>query len=391
MDKKKLIRRILLPLPGDIYRTGKEIYEEKEQKEQNERETLVSKFCNTCEKCHSAEEAKDIVSHYDNIISQIGINSKLNVECLSAISKMSEQYNVPKISEMRRIWIEAMDNIVYGNECQKGFDKTNDLFFSQTNGRFTDEYEFGKRQFIFLTDNDKEIAGCIDKNKRIQWVFSLDKRPSDIKFYPAGHPLPYNLYVAHPVKKGLYFPYEIAEDVIFDDKVEDYCYLLQCLGATRITARSIKGKKISTDWSGKTTFESEGGWGPIIGTGNAKIGINHNNHHETNDSTEWCWQFSPTKKPFVPENLAWLEHEPEWQKIVMSRTNGNTTNWTKKISSLESSCLNVNIYSDLDSSFRFFLVKAQGKMESDVKVTRNSHEETIWEISADFKPWEEFE
>jgi hypothetical protein len=266
------------------------------------------------------------------------------------------------------------------------------LFFNGVGSNFIDKYEFGKRQFVFLSNNDGELAGCIDsKYNHIQWAFSLDRRPSDMKFYPSGHPLPYNLYAAHPVKKGLYFPYDQAEDIIFNDKVEDYFILLQALGATRITARSIKGHSISRDIASDLEIRTKGGYGLIVGEGNGKVKGNCHTDTETNNSTEWSWEFSPLRKPFVPEGLVWLEHEPEWQKMVKARTEGNATKWTKRISSSESSCINVNTYAELDTSFRFFLVKAHGAGNAEFKYNRKSHEETIWEISADFKPVEDFE
>ena len=389
MDKWKIARRILLPLPGDIIRTISEYEDEKEQKALDKKK--IEDFFEGCDNCSSADEAKDVYASYGDVVKIIGTNDQRNVDCLAKLSDLNERFNVPQVGEMRRLWMGAMESSKFKHEYKKGFEKTNDFFLSQSGRSFVDEYEFGKRQFVYFTDNNSELAGCIDKYNHIQWAFSLDKRPSDMKFLPTGHPLPYHLYVAHPVKKGLYIPYELAEDVIFNDKVEDYFILLQALGATRITARSIKGRKISSDCMVNVGINTKGGVRVIEAEGNAHGGFEYASRNEANSSTEWSWEFSPLQKPFVPENLTWLEHEPEWQKMVQARTNGgNATKWTKRISSSESSCINVNTYQDLDSTFKFFLVKAHGDIKTEVKVGRRSDEETIWEISAEFKSLENF-
>lgn len=34
-------------------------------------------------------------------------------------------------------------------------------------------------------------------------------------------------------------------------------------------------------------------------------------------------EFQPSKKPYLPENLFWYNHESEWQRIADDRLNGN--------------------------------------------------------------------
>lgn len=71
----------------------------------------------------------------------------------------------------------------------------------------------------------------------------MDELPGEITF-PVGHPQANTLYYAHPLRP-MYLPFENAQLLLFYEKVHEICRLFQCLGATHITARCIKGNKIS--------------------------------------------------------------------------------------------------------------------------------------------------
>ena len=53
--------------------------------------------------------------------------------------------------------------------------------------------------------------------------------------YPTGHPIANHLYVGHPYLAKKYMPFETYQLELVEDRVREFCYLVQCLGATEIS------------------------------------------------------------------------------------------------------------------------------------------------------------
>lgn len=118
--------------------------------------------------------------------------------------------------------------------------------------------DYNKRKFLFTVSNDKQIPGCYDKEDNVQWIFSLGLIPDYINF-PVGHPQPNTLYIGHPLKPGVYIPFENATEQLFMEKVRELCYLAQCLGAVEIKFKRIKGLDVSNSESSCLERSGEAG------------------------------------------------------------------------------------------------------------------------------------
>ena len=120
------------------------------------------------------------------------------------------------------------------------------------NNKFTNVVDLSQRQFLMFVKDSSAIAGCVDDENNIQYVFTLDQYPKDIVF-PTGHPQTNTLYMMHPVLHTHYLPFENIKETLFIDKVRDFCYVAQCLGATKIHFKAIKGGVYKND--NNTQFE----------------------------------------------------------------------------------------------------------------------------------------
>ena len=89
------------------------------------------------------------------------------------------------------------------------------------------------------------------------------------------------LYVAHPLKKLSYLPYQNAENALFEAQYQEILHILECLGAKSI----------------KITFENDE---------NASI----------------LQVFSPVLKPYLPPNLMWYSQLSDWKNLVSKRAAG---------------------------------------------------------------------
>ncbi len=90
------------------------------------------------------------------------------------------------------------------------------------------------------------------------------------------------LYVAHPLKKLSYLPYQNAENVLFEAQYQEILHILECLSAKTI----------------KVTFENEGENATIL------------------------QEFSPVLKPYLPPNLMWYSQFNNWKQLVSKRAAG---------------------------------------------------------------------
>lgn len=155
----------------------------------------------------------------------------------------------------RNCFIAAMDSEDF--DLKKNAKNSYELLtreISRDNTSFLNE-DYNKRKFLFTVSSDKQMPGCYDKDDNVQWVFSLGQIPNYVNF-PIGHPQPNTLYIGHPLKPGVYIPFENATEQLFMEKVRELCYLAQCLGAVEIKFKKIKGLDVSNTET--SSFERSG-------------------------------------------------------------------------------------------------------------------------------------
>ena len=246
--------------------------------------------------------------------------------------------------------------------------------------------DYHERQFIYIAKNLEDLAGCYDDN--IQWLFTIDALPMELQF-PVGHPQPNSLYYAHPSKKGVYLPIEDADDELFNDKVRDFQRLVQCLGATEITFRSVKGHSLSEGISKSYDVEIGGGYGGYegsVGYGNKRSG---SNNQSLQGQRETVQRFSPHKAPYIPDDVAWLSVDPQWQSLVKQRLDGNMLHYSIRISSRKTMSVSDSRMDDVKVAFKSFVTSAHVNYSQQMERSFQREEETEWEICVTFKPLEE--
>ena len=246
--------------------------------------------------------------------------------------------------------------------------------------------DYHERQFIYIAKNVDDLAGCYDDN--IQWLFTIDALPMELQF-PVGHPQPNSLYYAHPAKKGVYLPIEGADDELFNDKVRDFQRLAQCLGATEITFRSVKGHSLSESISKSYDVEVGGGYEGYegnVGYGNKRSG---SKSQSLQGQSEMVKRFNPHKAPYVPDDVAWYFVDPEWQSLKKQRLDGNMLDYSIRISSRKTMAVTDSRMDDVRVAFKSFVTSAHVNYSQQMERSFQREEETEWEICVTFKPLEE--
>lgn len=256
--------------------------------------------------------------------------------------------------------------------------------------KFTNNQSYERRKYIFIGRDRNQIAGTYqlsDKERLVNWIFTLDQLPPDIEF-PLGRPQP-GLYMAHPVKTEQYFPMKNAEETLFMEKVREFCWLAQCLGAREVSFHSIKGMSVSEGYGTSMNVEAN------VGVKGVSVGAGYGNSYRYDESrgnrqqVERVQHFDPKKKAYCPDDLVWLDSDPAWKDLIKQRLNGNMLDYTYKISSSETCQMSSNEKDEVKANFEFMMVKVNGSYNSEKDTTFSSSKETEWSIHVEFAPLDE--
>ena len=213
---------------------------------------------------------------------------------------------------------------------------TNKLFEHIEEEGFADSIDYSHRKYVFIGRDEHQIAGTYlldDDSRYVNWIFTIDKLPSDMVF-PLGRPQP-GLYMAHPVLTDHYYPMNVVEEALFMDKVREFCWFVQCLGAKMVSFHSNKGLSVSEGMGSTMNI------GTNVGVKAVEVGAsygntsNRNEDYNYNQKVELVQHFSPRKKPYCPDDLVWFDSDPAWQMLLKQRIEGGIMEYNYKISSNE--------------------------------------------------------
>ncbi|MBR5491982.1 MAG: hypothetical protein IKV77_02485 [Alistipes sp.] len=275
------------------------------------------------------------------------------------------------------------------NESPEDKEEFRQILAEEAAYRFTNITEPRERQFLMFVKDSNAIAGCNDDEGNIKYVFDMDAYPKDIVF-PLGHPQANTLYMMHPMLHTHYLPCENIKETLFLDKVRDFCYVAQCLGATRVHFKAVKGEVLNTDST--ASFDASASVGRKLVNLSGSVSENNKEHYNSvkNNGREWEYTFNPINKPFCPEDSVWLKSDTSWQQMVKMRLQGNQLSFTERITSSETLNMSSNQQRGVETSFSTLLWKASGKAEGKSEEIIFKSEESEYEISVTFKPMNEY-
>ena len=211
-----------------------------------------------------------------------------------------------------------------------------------------------------------------------------------IKF-PIGHPKPNGVYVGHPYNPNQYVPIENYDYELLNDRINEYCYLLQCLGATEIEITNTQGETKSQSNSRSTT--TSGGVSGKIGSVNVEYGRDRSNssENETLLKIGRHQHLNPTEKPYIPEGLAWFPNEAGWQRLAEQRLNGKLLTHNESISSQKGQVLSTSDIENIKADIGVFLLSINFNRNVNVTSEIKNNATSEWNVRVVFKPLEEFD
>lgn len=255
--------------------------------------------------------------------------------------------------------------------------------------QFTRNIEYDDRKIIFIAKSEQDVAGYWDRTDSINYIFTPDCIPPDIKF-PLGRPNVNTLYIANPVKSDEYIPYDNHEQALFGDKIRELRRLLRSLGATEITFTSMRGASIEE--IEKRTFSVNAGGHYKIhkASGGVSVGNRQVQKRSANQKVDYIEKLDPDKYPVLPDDLYWFDSDPEWKDIVEARLHHNQLHFEQSISTNQVSSLDKQTQLDVNAAYEnlIFCINANYHREREFHV--KTTQETMWRITAEFKPLSEF-
>ena len=243
---------------------------------------------------------------------------------------------------------------------------------------------------IFVAKSFHDVFEYIGKIDSINYIFTPDCIPSDIKF-PLGQPNVNSLYIANPVKPDEYVPYDNYELTLFMDKIRELKRLLRYLGATEITFTSLRGTKIEEAKKMGSSVNAEAG---LLGH---KVGGGYSSEDGQNRMSgqgikvDYIERLNSNEYPSLPDRLYWYNDEHEWQDIVEARLHLNQLHFEQSISTNQISSLDKQSQLDVNAAYENLISHINANYDHKQEFHVKTNEETMWRITAEFKPLSEFE
>lgn len=240
---------------------------------------------------------------------------------------------------------------------------------------------YKERKYIMLVE-DSKIKNCAVSGITI---FNSSNVPNCINFYE-NMPLNNELYVGHPYNPSVYIPYNQAEDILFQDKIQEFCYILQQLGAEEITITSLKGRKVNEINNKKEELEVAANAGRF---GNASLNIDSSTSNlmdrTSHEQYDVKYVYDPIDMPKVPSETIWYQNQSKWQSIALSRIEGNTLECNECISSKSISFTTSSEKEDIKAKLKVLMANIEGRIYEEEEKQLREETETIWRVSVKFR------
>lgn len=257
--------------------------------------------------------------------------------------------------------------------------------FEEANADLWDNYilrvPYKERKYIMLVE-DSNIKKCAVSGITI---FNSSNVPNCINFYD-NMPLNNELYVGHPYNPSVYIPYNQAEDILFQDKIQEFCYILQQLGAEEITITSLKGRKINETNNKKEELEVAANAGRF---GNASLNIDSSTSNlmdrTSHEQYDVKYVYDPIDMPEMPSETIWYQNQPKWQRLAQSRIDGNTLEYTECISSKLTFFTSSSEKEDIKAKLKVLMANIEGRSYEEEEKQLREDIETIWRVSVKFR------
>lgn len=203
---------------------------------------------------------------------------------------------------------------------------------------------------------------------------------------PIGHPIANQLYVGHPLIPEMYIPFENYQLELLEDKIREFCWLAQSLGASEISINTLNA--ITSDKSKKTSTNTDTHVDYKLVEANATVKKDSSSHllDELSKSVNLHQKFEPTQIKDVTNDLVWYKNEPSWQRLFKQRMNGGLTEHEERIETKKNQMIEGRELTDLKGEIKVLFNKMNVSFSKEEENKFVQQENAVISIKVNFRP-----
>ncbi|MCQ2163580.1 MAG: hypothetical protein MJZ04_00215 [Bacteroidales bacterium] len=255
---------------------------------------------------------------------------------------------------------------------------------------YEDANRFYCENFIRQPYNERKVLLVVDEYTDLRQDSLCVMRKSDIPSnmsFPIGHPQVGQIYVGHPFIPAKYVPFEEYQLEFIEDKVREFTWLMQCMGATKISISAKNDNEQNGDYSSNQNISGNTSYGLAKANGSYSRNSKGSFAEQISKAISLNQEFNPKRAPFVPEGLVWYQNEPSWQRLVNQRMTGSLVHASESIESRKSNMVNGSELTNIKAEFHS-LVSLDGEWTKEEEAKFQQQENATLTFEIDFAPVE---
>ncbi|AXI29461.1 hypothetical protein CIB87_10720 [Priestia megaterium] len=193
------------------------------------------------------------------------------------------------------------------------------------------------------------------RKKQAIRVLKVTRKQAISGIFPGdGMPKVGDLYICNPIDTKRYYDISNFHEEMRNHKLMEAQYLLRSLGATRIEVFTGHEEGKEKSFGFKSGYRDASGQSA---DSSGRFDSSSNNKKQTSYKAN----YSPSGKPFVPDDLYWYDKESQWEAIAIDRLHHGLTSFE----------LEVEVTSDYGVDANLMNLFSNSKLKVDLKLDGN--------------------
>ncbi|OAV65114.1 Tetratricopeptide repeat [Bacteroidales bacterium Barb6] len=371
----------------------KSIIDEIDELIENDQYEEALSLCNTYIK---DEDKNDIPVRYE--LSVIHYNMGNYIKALDEIqetierSEGSEEFNKDLFYNLKGEIYKSLDNPI---EARKDFVKAMSLAssyeerrdykkaFQEMDAIYTESFlkqKYSERKLLCFNNEFTDLS---------QQTFAILDIKCPLEFsFPTGHPVVNQLYIGHPFIPHKYIPFQEHEMEFANDRIREFCLIMQFLGATELTVENISSASEAKQF--KEYLSASGGVSRKVVslTGDFTSEKEGDLAKDIKQSLNLSQKFRPFEYPVLPDNLIWYPNEASWQRLYQQRMQGSLLEHRERIETSKNRVVHQSELIEIEAELNSLLLNAHGKLSKEKEQKLALKEDVELTIHIRFAPLE---
>ena len=247
------------------------------------------------------------------------------------------------------------------------------------------EQPYNKRKTLLVVNEYSDL-----RQERLS-VININTLPYTNIEFPIGHPVAYQLYIGHPYIAQKYIPFESYELELIEDKIREFCQIMQSLGAMEITIECLNSSTNDTEKHSDRNLSGDVSYRVVSGSGYSQEQGSRHLIDEISQSVNLHQKFIPKGVPKLPEILVWYPNEPSWQRLYEQRMKGTLLQHEERIETRKNRVLESDELCSIEGEFKSLFIEAKGHWDKKNEEKFALQENAILSIQVCFASLEELQ